>query len=327
MVASADPHFVVATGKTTAGDNYLINDPGTRSSSDLSPYGSTYTGMRLFNNDTTAPRSAFLVYAHSPVELLITDPSQRQTGVDPGASISPQDIPGSSYGTFQLADDEDPTNAPPTEPIKEVEILNPTDGRYLVNVIGTGDGPYTLDFLGYDVVAGESGTTLKGTAHAGVTTQYVVNYASAAGSTLQVFSPSLSAVTPGSVPQGSTSVALMVTGTNTNFSASSIVTVSGQGITVSTASTSSATSISATVNVDKAAAIGTHSVTVTTGAEIATGADILSVSAASAPPPPATASGGGGGGGAIDFLTLVWVALLCTVHCLRRVRLSRAVPI
>jgi hypothetical protein len=318
MVGQAsDSHFVVSTGKSQAGDNYLINDPGMSSTNsaytgDLGPYGSTYIGLRLWNNDSSAPKSSFTVYAHSPVELLVIDPNSQQTGLDPASGNTPNDIPASSYDVFQLQDDDDPVNNPPTDPIKEFQVVGPADGQYRVNVIGTGDGPYSLDFLAYDVNGAESATTLSGTAHAGVTTQYVATYASGAGSTLQVVSPSISSVAPASGGQGASSLVLTLTGTNTSFSPSSRVVFSGQGVTVATASATSPTSLSATINIDTKAAMGTYSVTVTTGNEIATGTDIFTVTA-SAPPPSSSASGGtkgAGGAGALDGTVLALLFLV-----------------
>ncbi len=183
-----NPHFVVATGQTTvSGKNtYNINDPGFPKDS-LAGYNFTYSGLRLFSPSTgNTPLSALYVVAHSPVELLVSGPTGRRTGVDPVAGAVFRDIPASGYVTDSIADDEDPTTSDPTPEVKSFEVMTPASGTYLVQAIGTAAGPYTLDFIGYDVFGNASMKTLRGTASPGATTSYQVTYSSALGAQIQV---------------------------------------------------------------------------------------------------------------------------------------------
>ena len=186
MLKVGNPHFVVATGQTTVNgtDTYNINDPG-HAATTLEPYNFTYSGLRLFSTSATPP-SALFVVAHSPVELLVTDPSGRRTGLDPANNIEYQDIPASSYGVDSIEDDVDPLTSGPTPETKSFEALTPMAGTYTVDVIGTGSGPYTLDFLAYDTAYALTSTTLAGTALPGVTGRYKVVYSSVLGSQIQV---------------------------------------------------------------------------------------------------------------------------------------------
>jgi hypothetical protein len=183
------PHFVVATGQTTINSvpTYSINDPGFSQSS-LQGYGYTYGGMRLYQAGSLTP-SALYVVAHSPVELLAQDPAGNRTGFEASSKAVLQQIPDSSYGAESIADDLDPANSDPTPVVKNLEILEPADGTYILSIVGTGSGPYTIDFLGYDSAGTLSTKTIEGTASPGVTTTLLVKYASAPGSVLQVISP------------------------------------------------------------------------------------------------------------------------------------------
>jgi hypothetical protein len=66
-------------------------------------------------------------------EFLLTDPQGRRTGTDPMAQTKYREIPRSSYGQGDVDD-----------PMKELDIREPLDGSYLLHVIGTARGPYTL---------------------------------------------------------------------------------------------------------------------------------------------------------------------------------------
>ena len=177
-------HWVVATGQTTVGGNstFLINDPG-YNNSDLSAYGFSYGGVRAFSSSAVAP-SALVITAHSPIELLVTDPTGLQTGYVAAGNVG--QIPASSYQTESVGDDEDASGGATTPEVKTLEILAPLDGQYTVQAIGTGAGAFSIDFLGYDTNGTPTIQTLTGTATAGATTTYNVSYSSAPGSQISV---------------------------------------------------------------------------------------------------------------------------------------------
>src|SRR2546426_184977 len=137
------PHVVLATGQTTVGtqDTYSISDPGSDHRTTLEPYQFEYSGLRLFTTNQTSPSSLYAV-AHSPINLFVTDPQGRRTGIDPLTGSPVNEIPESSYGPEFLADDIDPTNGQTTAELKIFELLTPTPGSYSVQALGTDVGMF-----------------------------------------------------------------------------------------------------------------------------------------------------------------------------------------
>ncbi len=178
-----DHHFVVATGQTTVNgiDTYTINDPGSSTNTDLSGYSYSYSSIRMYSSQVKTP-SGLYIYAHSPVELLMTDPSARRAGYNVGTGAVLHEIPESSYSAETIADDIDPTSGLTTEEVKSFEALEPVSGNYTLQIIGTGTGSYTIDILAYDSNGTESSQTITGSATPGVGTVYQIGYSSAAGS-------------------------------------------------------------------------------------------------------------------------------------------------
>ena len=78
--------------------------------------------------------------------------------------------------------------------------------------------------------------------------------------------------------QGATSLSVAITGSGTNFvNGVSVASFSGSGITVVSTTVSGTTSATATVNIASGATPGARNVTVTTGAEVATGSALFTV--------------------------------------------------
>lgn len=183
-------HFVLAIGQTTTTggtSSYLIVDPDQCSAANpgntLAPYGNSYDSMRLF---TTIPRplTDVRIIAHSPVELLLTDSQGNQTGLNPFTGLAFENIPASSYSREAIEDDFDYTLTLPE--IKVLEVLQPSDGKYSLQVFGTGNGEYSLDFVGYDSNGKRSKQTFKGNATLGSSEVFKVNYSSTPGSQIDV---------------------------------------------------------------------------------------------------------------------------------------------
>jgi hypothetical protein len=92
-------HFVVATGFVPSDGKYLIHDPG-RNRWDLSMYGGTFEGIRLYSSSLTAPSpvpSGLVLVGASPIELLVIDPEGLRTGIDPVSGTHFEEIPNASY--------------------------------------------------------------------------------------------------------------------------------------------------------------------------------------------------------------------------------------
>jgi hypothetical protein len=179
-------HFVVATGQTTVAGNstFLINDPGYDNAT-LQAYPSGYSSLRTYSSSAVAP-SALVVSAHSPVELLVTDPNGLRTGFDSSTVSTLTLIPSSTYLIESIGDDENPTGGATTPEVKSVEISTPLSGQYLVQVIGTGSGDFSIDFLAYDSNANSSIQTFAGKAEPGAIIAYNVDYSSLPGSGVTV---------------------------------------------------------------------------------------------------------------------------------------------
>jgi uncharacterized protein YdeI (BOF family) len=117
----------------------------------------------------------------APIELLVTGPNGQQTGFDVVTGTIVQNIPHSSYGTDSIEDDVDPT-MDPTPEVKSFEAGWPISGNYILQVLGTGTAPYTVDILAYDSTGALSQQTITGKATPGIGTVYQVRYSSVAGS-------------------------------------------------------------------------------------------------------------------------------------------------
>jgi hypothetical protein len=89
------------------------------------------------------------------------------------------------------------------------------------------------------------------------------------GFTVTSGNPSISAVSPPTGSQGSSNLSVQLTGLYTHFASGSSVASFGSGITVNSLTVSSATSATADLTIAVGASIGSRSVTVTTGGEVA----------------------------------------------------------
>jgi hypothetical protein len=116
-------------------------------------YENTYYGTRLYRNVNDSQTSAaappsydeLQIMAHSPVEIMVTDPEGRQTGLDPITGKWPENIPNSMYINQPY---DDPTGESAGAPqFKQVMIGSPISGEYTVRVVGTGIGEYHLSLL------------------------------------------------------------------------------------------------------------------------------------------------------------------------------------
>lgn len=141
-----DSHFVLTTGQTSVSgiSTWSINDPAFNRSTILD-YGN-YKSLRLFNNDKTG---AILYGGSSTIEIVVTDPWGRKTGYISDDFPKLTEIPNSNYLTESIANDSD-SGEPSTLPEKMVEIIDPLEGIYIVEVIGIETGNYTMHFFNYD---------------------------------------------------------------------------------------------------------------------------------------------------------------------------------
>ncbi len=107
-------------------------------------------------SDDALRAASVMVVAHSPINLLVTDPNCRRIGYDPISQSVINEIPGATY------------SGPGSEP-QNISIPNSINGTYIVNAIGTASGPYTIHMDSLDVNGSViDGDTMQGTAIPGV---------------------------------------------------------------------------------------------------------------------------------------------------------------
>jgi len=101
--------------------------------------------------------SSLSVQLFSSDELLIKDPNGLRTGFDPIRGRKFDEIPQSSYGLEELPDAEG-TSGPVW---KELEIMQPKTGEYILIVTGIRGGTYSLEILGYNRAGEASSLVLE----------------------------------------------------------------------------------------------------------------------------------------------------------------------
>jgi hypothetical protein len=179
-------HWVTATGKTSDETTYLINDPNGGDVATIAARYGTYGVVRRFGGPeyTYTDITGITIHFHSPGEFILTDSFGRRTGIDPRTQEVFKEIPGSSYTTIRLDDDETGEIGPETI---ELDVRQPSAGEYLLQVIGTGTGKYTLE-LHADDPAGETSVAeaLNIPILAGVVHKYMIDYGKTVGTSIDL---------------------------------------------------------------------------------------------------------------------------------------------
>ncbi|HEV2863309.1 MAG TPA: C39 family peptidase [Pyrinomonadaceae bacterium] len=179
-------HSVVGIGMDDASGTLLIHDVldgGRRGLSEdydgKLDYFTVYAGEELEFTDNFS-RVSFKFF--SPVQAFVVDPLGRRHGLDPRTGVSYNEIPGAFYGAVSSIGPGLPDNY---EAPKLLDLPQPADGSYTLNVVGTGAGAYDADFTMYDAAHGRSQQQYVGIATApGVVHTYQVEFSKAAGSVL-----------------------------------------------------------------------------------------------------------------------------------------------
>jgi RHS repeat-associated protein len=142
--------------------------------------------------------------------------------------------------------------------------LNPATGAGTISAAGLYTAPATI--------SAPQTVTVTATSQADITK-------SAAATVTLSPPPVLSAAAPSSGLQGQSGISVAITGQYTHFGATSAVTFGNTGVTATGITVTDATHLTATVGITATAAVGATSVTVTTGTEVATGANLFTVTA------------------------------------------------
>src|ERR1035441_3303587 len=197
------PHFVFVVGKT--GDDWTVFDPMARPGyADQDPGAETslqkhLSGFHILHGLTDATFSYALGRAfvfqgpgsqpaastgltsasatgHCPIEVLVYDPLGRRLGNSGDGVTDLSEIPNAAYyRDLPLADDSgNGQSAGDLFGIKSAIMDSPVPGTYLLQVTGTSNGAYALDFE-IDGPGGASKiTTFSGTTDVGVVSNYSV---------------------------------------------------------------------------------------------------------------------------------------------------------
>ncbi len=173
-------HWLTAYGKDRPLSNWLVKDPNGGRIQTLNTVTATrfYSGPEYTFTDAI---NGISFRFHSPVEAFVRDPQGRRLGYDPTSGATYNEIPGASYTSLGLDDDE--TGDPQPDPGKELEVMAPTDGDYTYTVTGTGTGTYDAELrvfrpaTAYDSRA----TQLAVPTAPGVVHTYAVHYSSTSG--------------------------------------------------------------------------------------------------------------------------------------------------
>lgn len=140
-------HFVVATGKVTS--TYSINDPWCGawptcpgSKSTLEDYGDNLRGIVRFAPADGVFHPSLILNGFSPIEFYVTDPLGRRTGYS-AAGGHFAEIPNANY-YFQPPIVDQTSGQPQGDGMIEFYVIDPLPGDYVVTVIGTDSGDYSV---------------------------------------------------------------------------------------------------------------------------------------------------------------------------------------
>lgn len=183
----SDYYFVDPDGPSTNPDGTgrkLFDSFGLPDSSAPDSHGNSaamsanYLEVVVFENKSH-PGPVWSLRGHSPIQILVTDPNGASTGFNPPTGTIVTDIPKSTYG-IEPAAGIDPALiggalGPGVEDNEYFQVSRPIDGTYFVQVIGTGSGPYSLDFgASTGTAAGTTLVTFRGNASPGSRDTYRV---------------------------------------------------------------------------------------------------------------------------------------------------------
>ncbi len=155
---------------------FTANNPGKTGQSLSQAYGGWDKVFEtVIYKKGTNPQKTLTIRAHSPVQLFITDPFGNTTGFDESTQEIMENIPDSSYGIEGGIAPVDGSE-PAMEETKYFQQIDPTEGEYEVQLIGTGNGEYSLDFSKTDEEGNVSTEVVNGFAQTGVTEVYQIEY-------------------------------------------------------------------------------------------------------------------------------------------------------
>jgi len=116
--------------------------------------GGGFTPRTTSDQNSAGFKGALNIRIHSntevlypPAEMLLIDPQKRKAGSDPRKQASFFEIPDSSYESESIEDAVSGTPGPVT---KILDIRDPMNGVYVLKILGTEKGRYSLELRGTD---------------------------------------------------------------------------------------------------------------------------------------------------------------------------------
>lgn len=144
-------HYLLVTGRKVGpggGVSYLVTDPYPRAvpRTTLDEYRNAQ-GVPEFETvgavmDPPGDISGLSFAVADEVELLVTDPQGRRSGIDPAGGERLQEIPDSSHGLDGVEDEE--SGDQPFGLAHVVSVFQPAAGAYEARLTGVRPGPFTL---------------------------------------------------------------------------------------------------------------------------------------------------------------------------------------
>jgi uncharacterized delta-60 repeat protein len=158
---------------------FIANTPGNtgKALSDTYKWNNIFEVVVFDKNSSPTAKSISFV-GHSPIQLLVTNPNGKQTGYQSSSHPYVDDIPQSSYGIDPGVRDIN-GNAPKAPESIIYDQNNPVNGIYTLQVYGTGNGSYTVDFMSKTASASAVHHIISGTAVKGKTDTYSVTVSDA----------------------------------------------------------------------------------------------------------------------------------------------------
>jgi len=188
-------HFLVIDGKLSS--TYTVKDPAwyntktlnqtTDKDNHIRGYENGFDGLRIYQKGDGIAQSAITIALGSPAELLLTDSLGRKLGKDANG-IEYQEIPQGWY--FEDGFDDPTEEQPPAqERPKIIQILEPDQSSYQLQVIGQAGGNYTLQSSFYDQQGEANAWENHSETAQGYTAQYNLSFdpSNSASSTIRLF--------------------------------------------------------------------------------------------------------------------------------------------
>lgn len=140
-------------------------------------FDNTYETVIYIKGST--PQNTLTIRGHSPIQLLITDPNGKTTGYNSSTQTVIENIPNSAYGIEGGIAPVDGESLSQSE-TKYFQQINPTQGKYLLKIIGTGTGNYKIDLSKTDVQGNVATQEISGSTIASKIEVYSIQYSPSA---------------------------------------------------------------------------------------------------------------------------------------------------